>query len=115
MARKSASVFPLVITSSFMSMVGAEQNGGSSATALNQAGLETMPPELALTGIALELVPSTLAKPAGVMLTSEELPEVQTTVVVMSCVEVSAKVPIAVNCCCPCKPSETLAGVKVID
>ena len=29
--------------------------------------------------------------------------------------ELSAKVPIALNCCCPCKPNDTLFGFMVMD
>ena len=65
-------------------MVGEEQTGGNAATALNQAGLEMILPELAVTGIALELVPRILANPVELMLTSELLPVVQRTVLVRS-------------------------------
>jgi hypothetical protein len=86
MAGRSASVWPSVITSSFMSIVGLGHTTGRVASALTYAIFEVTVPELAVMAIAVVLVPSTLARPAAVILTSDGFAEVQVAVEVKVCV-----------------------------
>ena len=48
----------------------------------------------------VEIVATPVARPVGVMLMCAVSLEVQVTVLVMSWVELSLNVPVAVNCCC---------------
>jgi hypothetical protein len=72
-------------------------------------------PEVAVIAIAVVLVPRTLAKPAAVILTSEEFDEFQVTVEVRVCVVPLLYVPIAAYCCWAPSPTLMLAGVSAIE
>ena len=55
------------------------------------------------------------ARPAAVIVAVAAVPELQVTLPVRFCVELSLKVPVAVNCCVSPAASDGLAGVTAMD
>jgi hypothetical protein len=72
-----------------------------------------MPTETAL--IWLVPTPTAVAKPAAVIVATVVVTELQVAVPVKFCVELSEKVPVAVNCCFVPFAIEGFAGVTAID
>ena len=85
-AGKSASLWPLVTTRTFMAIVGFGHTCGKVDKALRNAVFEVMDPCVAVIPMAVVLVPSTVATPVAEMLTSDGFPDTQVTAFVIEAV-----------------------------
>ena len=94
-----------------MSRVGVGQTTGKVESALSQEGGDVTNPDVAVTGIAEELVPNTVASPPVLTLTTDGVPETHfTAVAARSWVVLSRYVPVAEYCNVAFLPKDMLGG-----
>jgi len=110
----STAVKSSVCPTAIVGFVGVSfRDAATAPVTVSVAGGETMAPTVAV--IWLVPVLTLVARPAVLMVATAAVRDFHITAVVMSAVEASLKVPVAVNCCVRPRAMEGLGGVTAIE